>query len=173
MRFAGLVVLAVLPFCLHAAVVVSGGQPDNYLHEDAVRAGRSDDSTAAGNWAMVTKIAEECARDADTAACLAVKTATALDRASRIGGNVQVFPGLTVAKNADEGSQRDSRALPTEEELRSQLTEPTAADHTSKVTDLVLNSALRFLQSRTLKFNFPQTNAEELSRAIEEGNASY
>lgn len=169
MRFAGLVVLAVLPFCLHAAVIVAGGQPDNYLHEDSARAGRSDDSTA-GNWAMITRIAEECAKDSDTAACLAVKTATALERASRINGNVQVLPGLTLAKNADEGSsQRDSRALPTEDELRSQLAEPTSADHTSKVTDMVLNSALRFLQSRTLKFNFPQTNAEELSRAIEEG----
>lgn len=158
MRFASCAVLAVLPFCLNAAVVVSGD--NNYLEDPPQH------STVSGNWALVTRIADECAKDADTAACIAVKTAAALERAARTSGSVQVLPGLTVLKNADEGSssQRDSRALPTEEELRGQLQE-----QPSKVTDMVVNSAIRFLQSRTLQLKFPQTNPEELSRAIEEG----
>ncbi|XP_025191150.1 uncharacterized protein LOC112591518 [Melanaphis sacchari] len=158
MRFASCAVLAVLPFCLHAAVVVSGD--NNYLEEPPQQ------STVSGNWALVTRIADECAKDVDTAACLAAKTAAALERAARTAGSVQVLPGLTVLKNTEEvaSSQRDSRALPTEEELRGQLQQ-----QPSKVTDMVVNSAIRFLQSRTLQLKFPQTNPEELSRAIEEG----
>jgi hypothetical protein len=34
---------------------------------------------------------------------------------------------------------------------------------------MVVNSGLRFLQSRTLQFKMPQTDPEQLSRAIEEG----
>jgi len=169
------VLVAVLPFCLHAAAVVPGGpmNDNNHLSSlgDSPRVARAEDSPT-GNWAMVTRIAHDCAKDPDTFACLAVKAATALERAAHLNGDVQVLPGLTVIKNADDGSsQRDSRSLPTEDELRNQLQEPADADHSSKVVDLVVNSALRFLQSRTLKFNFPQTNAEELSRAIEEGES--
>lgn len=159
MRFASCAVLAVLPFCLHAAVVVSAD--NNYLEDSP-----PPPPTVSGNWALVTRIADECAKDADTAACVAAKTAAALERAARTAGSVQVFPGLTVLKNADEGSssQRDSRALPTEEELRGQMQQ-----QPSRVTDMVINSAIRFLQSRTLQFKLPQNNPEELSRAIEEG----
>ncbi|XP_008182307.1 uncharacterized protein LOC100169409 [Acyrthosiphon pisum] len=161
MRFASCAVLALLPFCLHAAVVMSGDS-DNYLQQEQ----KPVESTGNGNWAMVTRMADECAKDADTAACVAVKAAAALERAARATGPVQVLPGLTVMKNTDEGSssQRDSRALPTEDELRGQLQQ-----QPSKVTDMVVNSAIRFLQSRTLQLKFPQTNPEELSRAIEEG----
>lgn len=160
MRFASCAVLALLPFCLHAAVVVSGDS--NYLQQEE----KPVESTVNGNWAMVTRMADECAKDADTAACVAVKAAAALERAARATSPVQVLPGLTIMKNADEGSssQRDSRALPTEDELRGQLEQ-----QPSKVTDMVVNSAIRFLQSRTLQLKFPQTNPEELSRAIEEG----
>ncbi|XP_050437148.1 uncharacterized protein LOC126843581 [Adelges cooleyi] len=162
MRFSCSVVLAVavLPYCMHAAVM-SGRQ--NQIEGD--RAGRS---TGDGNWAVVTRVAEECAKDADATACLAVKAAAAFERAARMG-DLQVLPGVTLSKNAaDDASQRDSRALPTEDELRGQL--PADADEkTSKVTGMVVNSALRFLQSRTLQLQFPQTNSEELSRAIEEG----
>lgn len=160
MRFASCAVLALLPFCLHAAVVASGDS--NYLEQEQ----KPVESTGNGNWAMVTRMADECAKDADTAACVAVKAAAALERAARTTGPVQVLPGLTIMKNADEGSssQRDSRALPTEDELRGQLQQ-----QPSKVTDMVVNSAIRFLQSRTLQLKFPQTNPEELSRAIEEG----
>lgn len=174
MRFAccTVVALAVLPFCLHAAVIASAGQnnDNNYL-EDSPRAGRAvaadTTATATGNWAMVARIADECVKDADTAACVAVKAAAALERATRMTGNVQVLPGLTLVK--DEGSsQRDSRALPSEEELRNQL-QDASDDHSSKVATMVVDSALRFLQSRTLQFKFPQTNSEEISRAIEEG----
>lgn len=165
MRFASCAVLALLPFCLHAAVVVSGDS-DNYLQQEQ----KPVESTGNGNWAMVTRMADECAKDADTAACVAVKAAAALERAARATGPVQVLPGLTVMKNTDEGSssQRDSRALPTEDELRGQLQQ-----QPSKVTDMVVNSAIRFLQSRTLQLKFPQTNPEELSRAIEEGKYQY
>ncbi|XP_050533831.1 uncharacterized protein LOC126901437 [Daktulosphaira vitifoliae] len=161
MRFSCSVVLAVavLPYCLNAAVV-SGRQ--NQITEGD-REGRSIND---GNWALVTKISEECAKDQDTTACLAVKAAAAFERAARLG-DVQVFPGVMLAKNSVD-SQRDSRALPTEEELRGQLPED-AEEKTSKVTGMVVDSALRFLQSRTLQLQFPQTNAEELSRAIEEG----
>jgi len=172
MRFAATraVLVAVLPFCLHAAVVVQTNE-DNHLspRDDSTRAGRSDESSATGNWAMAARIARDCAKDSDAIVCLAVKAATALERAAHLGGDVQVLPGLTVTKNTDEGSaQRDSRSLPTEDELRNQLQQE-PADGSSKVLDMVVNSALRFLQSRTLTFNFPQTNTEELSRAIEEG----
>lgn len=171
MRFACCAVLAVLPFCLHAAVVVSGSQHENN-YVDSPRAGRSDESAGSGNWAMITRVGEDCIKQTDTALCLAAKTVTALERASRINGNIQVFPGLTLAKNADGGaSQRDSRALPTEEEIRNQLQEP-VTNGGSKVTDMVVNSALRFLQSRTVMFQFPQTDSEEISRAIEEGKKS-
>jgi len=157
-------VLALLPFCLQAAVVVSG--ENNYLQqEDAPK-----ESSGNGNWALVARMADECAKDADTAACVAAKAAAALERAARATSAVQVLPGLTVMKNTDEGSssQRDSRALPTEDELRGQMQE-----QPSKVTDMVVNSAIRFLQSRTLQLKFPQTNPEELSRAIEEGKYQY
>lgn len=175
MRFACCAILAaVLPICLHAAVVASGLQQndDNYLRQtDGPRDGRAAaEQPANGNWAMVVRVADECARDPDTAACVAVKAATALERASRIPGNVQVLPGLTLVRNTDEGSaQRDSRALPTEDELRSQLVQDSTQDRTTKLTEMVVNSALRFVQSRSLQLKFPQTNAEELSRAIEEG----
>lgn len=161
MRFASCAVLAMLPFCLNAAVVAS--DDSNYLHQEEIP---PVESTGNGNWEMVAKMAEKCAKDADTAACVAVKAAAALERAARTTGPVQLLPGLTIMKNSDEGSssQRDSRALPTEEELRGQLQQ-----QPSKVTDMVVNSAIRFLQSRTLQFKFPQTNPEELSRAIEEG----
>lgn len=164
MRFASCAVLALLPFCLQAAVVVSG--ENNYLQqEDAPK-----ESSGNGNWALVARMADECAKDADTAACVAAKAAAALERAARATSAVQVLPGLTVMKNTDEGSssQRDSRALPTEDELRGQMQE-----QPSKVTDMVVNSAIRFLQSRTLQLKFPQTNPEELSRAIEEGKYQY
>lgn len=174
MRFAATcAVLAVvlLPFRSHAAVVVQTNE-DNHLspQDDAPRAGRSDEPSATGNWAMASRIAMECAKDADAVVCLAVKAAAALERAARLDGDVQVLPGLTVTKNAGGGdaAQRDSRSLPTEDELRDRLQhEP--ADGSSKALDMVVNSALRFLQSRTLTFNFPQTNTEELSRAVEEG----
>lgn len=174
MRFAFCAVLAVLPFCLHAAVVVGQNDNNQLLPQDAstARAGRSDGSTAAasGNWAMAVRIASECAKDSDTAACLAVKTAAVLERAARLSGSVELFSGLvTVSRNADDAAaQRDSRSLPTEDELRGQL-QPNEPDHTGKLTDMVVNSALRFLQSRTLQFKFPETNSEQLSRAIEEG----
>lgn len=175
MRFAcytAMVALAVLPFCLHAAVIAPAGQnnDNNYLMpEDSSRSGRAVavDTTANGNWAMITRIAEECVRDTDTAACVAVKAAAALERAARMNGDVQVFSGLTLVKG-EGSSQRDSRALPTEEELRNQLQDG-SADHSTKVAGMVVDSALRFLQSRTLQFKFPQTNSEEISRAIEEG----
>lgn len=176
MRFACCAILAaVLPICLHAAVVASGLQQndDNYLRQtDGPRDGRAAaEQPANGNWAVVVRVADECARDPDTTACVAVKAATALERASRIPGNVQVLPGLTLIRNADEASaQRDSRALPTEDELRSQLVQDMQTqDRTTKLTEMVVNSALRFVQSRSLQLKFPQTNAEELSRAIEEG----
>lgn len=183
MRFAFCAVLAAvtLPFCLHAAVV---GQNDNNFvqqqpYEDgAHRAGRSDESSAAtgntavaGNWAMMARIADECAKDPDTTACLAVKAAAALERAARAAGTVQLLPGLTVAKNADAVASRDSRSLPTEDELRNQL-QPTgtgANDRDGRVADMLVDSGLRFLQSRTVQFKFPQTDSAELSRAIEEG----
>lgn len=172
MRFAcyTVVALAILPFCLHAAVIASAGQNDNFLvPEDSPRAGRAlaADTTGTGNWAMMARIADECVKDADTAACVAVKASAALERATRMTGNVQILPGLTLVK--DEGSsQRDSRALPSEEELRNQL-QDASDDHSSKVATMVVDSALRYLQSRTLQFKFPQTNSEEISRAIEEG----
>lgn len=164
MRFASCAVLAFLPFCLHAAVVTSG--ESNYLQPEEQSQQMQQQPTGNGNWAMVTRMAEECVRDTDTAACVAVKAAAALERAARSAGAVQVLPGLTVLKNNEESSssQRDSRALPTEDELRGQLQQ-----QPSKVTDMVVNSAIRFLQSRTLQLKFPQTNPEELSRAIEEG----
>lgn len=175
MRFACCAVLAaVLPICLHAAVVASGLQhnDDNYLQQtDGPRDGRAvTEQPANGNWAMVVRVADECARDPDTAACVAVKAATVLERASRIPGNLEVLPGLTLTRNAEEiSAQRDSRALPTEDELRNQLVQDPTQDRTSKLTEMVVNSALRFAQSRSLQFKFPQTNPEELSRAIEEG----
>lgn len=158
MRFTGIVTVAVaavplLAVLSHAAAVAS----DN------------------GNWAVMARVADECARDKDTAACVAVKAAVALERAARSAGDVQLFPGLTVAKN-DNGpaaSTRDSRALPTEEELRGQLQYandiPEEDDRSARVTDMLLKSAVRFLQSRTLKLDFPQTDADELARSIEEG----
>lgn len=172
MRFAFCAVLAVLPFCLHAAVVVGQNADNQLLPQDgssSARTGRSDGS-AGGNWAMAVRIASECAKDSDTAGCLAVKTAAALERAARLPGSVELFSGLvTVSRNADDAAaQRDSRSLPTEDELRGQL-QPDGPDHTGKLTDMVVNSALRFLQSRTLQFKFPEANSEELSRAIEEG----
>jgi len=176
MRFAcccTVLLLAALTFSSQAAVLASHNDGNHVTQEDSSRAARSDESSATavpGNWAMIARVADECARDKDTVACVAVKTATALERAARMNGNVNILPGLLIKKNtADEGT-RDSRSLPTEEELRGQLAEPaTGSDHTSKVTEMVFNSALRFLQSRTFQFTFPQTNPEELSRAIEEG----
>lgn len=181
MRFAFCTVLVAvtLPFCLHAAVV--GQNDNNYVqqlpYEDgAHRAGRSDESSTAntataGNWAMMARIADECAKDSDTTACLAVKAAAALERAARAAGTVQLLPGLTVAKNADAVASRDSRSLPTEDELRSQLQPADSGDNDrdGRVADMLINSGLRFLQSRTLQFQFPQTDSAELSRAIEEG----
>lgn len=176
MRFAcccTVLLLVALPFRSQAAVLASHNDDNHVMQDDSPRAGRSDESSAAavpGNWAMIARIADECAKDKDTVACVAVKTATALERAARMNSNVNILPGLLIKKNAADEGTRDSRSLPTEEELRGQLAEPTTgADHTSKVTEMVFNSALRFLQSRTLQFTFPQTNAEELSRAIEEG----
>lgn len=163
MRFACCAVLAVLPFCLQAAVVVPGH--GNHLTP-------ADEPSTGGNWAMAARIAHECIPDPDTAACLSAKVATALERAARMNNEVQLLPGLTVAKNAEDASpQRDSRALPTEEELRGQL-QADAPDHTSKVADMVINSGIRFLQSRTLQFKLPQTNPEELTRSLEEGEYS-
>lgn len=165
MRFlASCAVLAVLPFCMQAAVV-SGGQ--NYV-EDSQRAGRSDESSSgSGNWAVIARAAEQCARDVDPAACVAVKAAAALERAARMG-NMQLVPGVTLARN--DGLVRDSRALPTEEELRGHLSsDSTGADGPSKAAAVLANSAIQFLQSRSLRFDFPHTDPEQLSRAIEEG----
>lgn len=166
--------LAVLPFCLHAAVVVPSDTNRLEDYADSPRAGRAVALTGAGgNWAMLARMADECARDPDTTACVAVKAATALERAARVTGDVQLLPGLTLVQDQAATSQRDSRALPTEDELRSQLVQESAAeDHTTKVADMVINSGLRFLQSRTLQFKFPQTDSEQLSRAIEEGKLS-
>lgn len=177
MRFTCCAVLAVLPFCLHAAVVVPSDTNRLEDYADSPRAGRALASqSAGGNWAMLARMADECARDPDTTACVAVKAATALERAARVTGDVQLLPGLTLVQDQAATSQRDSRALPTEDELRNQLAQESsadpsasAADHTSKVADMVINSGLRFLQSRTLQFKFPQTDSEQLSRAIEEG----
>lgn len=168
MRFAFCAVLAVLPFCLHAAAVVGTQNVDNELPLQDARAGRSDEPQ--NGWAVAGRIAGECARDPEPASCVAVKAAVVFERAARLSGTVDLFSGVvTVARNGeDSSSQRDSRSLPTEQDLRGQLSaEP--ADHVAKATDMVFNSALRFLQSRTLQFKMPQTDPEELSRAIEEG----
>lgn len=185
MRFArglttAVVAMSLAAVCSHAAVVASAGQNDNnYLQEDSQRAGRAvewsqqQQPAANGNLAMAARIANECTSGGDAVTCVAVKAATALERAARSAGDVQLFPGLSVVKNEEAPSSlRDSRSLPTEEELRGQLAAQQPEnedDRASRVTDMVLKSAVRFLQSRTLKFNFPQTDADELARSIEEG----
>lgn len=129
-----------------------------------------------GNWAMMVRIADECSKE-NPVTCVAAKTIVALERAARSAGDVQLLPGLTVTKN-DNGPTRDSRALPTEDELRGQLQYnnndipeggDAEDDRVTRVTDMVIKSAVRFLQSRTLKLNFPQTDADDLARSIEEG----
>lgn len=166
MRFTGIMTVAVAAVPLLAA-----------LSQAAAVA--SDSGNGNGNWAVMARVADECARDRDTAACVAVKAAVALERAARSAGDVQLLPGLTVTKNDVGPAARDSRSLPTEDELRGQLrydgnaiAEGAAADeddHKDRVTGMLIKSAVRFLQSRTLKFEFPQTDADELARSIEEG----
>lgn len=153
MRFACCAVLAVLPFCLQAAVVV----PDDSAADNRLAAGEPS-SADAGSWATVVgSVTNECAKEKNSYACASVKIATALDRATRMSRNVQVFPGLTVAKNP-EYKERDSRAVD-ETELTRQL-QPESPDYATRVTDMLVNSGVRFLQSRTLQFSLPPAGSE-------------
>ncbi|XP_072155172.1 uncharacterized protein [Bemisia tabaci] len=121
-----------------------------------------------GGLKVFAKVLEDCNSEdySKIASCLGVKTIVALDRAAR-AGSIDLISGVKLVKTEDAESLRNGRSL-TEEDIQNSIdAEPT--ERSSRLLDLLFESATKFLQSHSLEFKFPQTSPQELQRAFEEG----
>ncbi|KAF4523426.1 hypothetical protein B566_EDAN007898 [Ephemera danica] len=119
-------------------------------------------SEESGEWKIVSKVLDECMSQEKTADCLGIKATAFLQRASR-ASVIPVVTGITLIKDVPDDS-RSGRAL-SESEIENSL--PTeASERSGRVVDMVLDSAVRFLQSHTLQFKLP---AEDVARSLESG----
>jgi len=154
------VLLLALP-CLITAAVVSSSETGN----ENFRSGRKEEP---GKWKMAAKMVEECAgrEYSEMAHCFGVKAVAVIDRAARMH-TINVLPGVAFVADSEE-LQRSGRALMSEEEIENSISgEPN--EKGTKLADLLLDSATRFMQSHALQFRVPKSTSFELQRALDEG----
>lgn len=167
MEYAKICLLLVLPALASCAVTGFASQ-DN----EVVWRARSADSEDKGGLKVFAKVLEDCNSEdySKIASCLGVKTIVALDRAAR-AGSIDLISGVKLVKTEDAESLRNGRSL-TEEDIQNSIdAEPT--ERSSRLLDLLFESATKFLQSHSLEFKFPQTSPQELQRAFEEGTFPF
>lgn len=138
--------------------------------EDNEVFGRSDSGSGGTSWKLVTKVMSDCGSEDVTEVmnCLGVKAVAVLDRAARMG-NIELYSGMTLAKNSEYvEDSRNGRALLSEAEISQSLPQD-PSQRASRLLDLLYDATVRFLQSHTFQFKLPQGAPESFSRALEEG----
>lgn len=154
------VFLFALP-CLITAAVISSADTGN----ENFRTARKESD---GKWKIATKFVEDCMGQdySEMAHCFGVKTVAVIDRASRMS-NINILPGIAFVADNEE-LQRSGRALMTEEEIENTISaDPN--EKSSKLMDMLFDSAGRFLQTHSLQFRIPKSTSFELQRALDEG----
>ncbi|RZF48330.1 hypothetical protein LSTR_LSTR010293 [Laodelphax striatellus] len=122
-----------------------------------------------GGWKLISKILSDCGSD-DTSrvmGCLGVKAVSALDRAAR-AERISVLPGVSLIRSDSEDADRAGRALLTEDELQNSLPQD-PSERSSRLVDMLFDSAFRFMKTHSLQLKFPEEAPEALQRALEEG----
>lgn len=146
---------------LASAAVADVRPEDNEVY------GRSEGSTS---WKLVSKVMSDCGSEDVTEVmnCLGVKAVAVLDRAARMG-NIELYSGMTLAKNSEYlEDSRNGRALLSEAEISQSLPQD-PSERSSRLLDLLYDATVRFLQSHTFQVKLPQGAPESLARALEEG----
>lgn len=161
-----MLLVVVLP-ALVSSAVTNLGSGDNEVVWGA-RSVEPEPEKGSGTLKVFSKVLEDCNSEDYTAiaSCLGVKTVVVLDRASR-AGSIDLVGGVTLVKNDDAESLRNGRSL-TEEDIQNSI-DANPAERSSRLLDLLFESATKFLSSHSLEFKFPKTSPQELQRAFEEG----
>lgn len=149
------------------AAVPNPRPEDNDVYA-AMDARGSDDQPG---WKTFNKIFNDCGSDdtSDVLSCLGVKAVTVMNRAARVG-DVELIQGVSLVKSSDyDEVTRNGRSMLTESEVENSLALQQPSERTSRLLDMIYDSALRFLQSHTLQFKLPKIAPESLQRALEEG----
>jgi hypothetical protein len=114
------------------------------------------------------RIYNDCSQK-DMSSCLKMKLVTALDRASKSRSDLNVFEGVTFARDPSAISDESVKGKPiSEAELEASL--PRGLQDKEELLDgLIIEKILEFFKSHTLQFKLP--SAEEFQRSLaEEGN---
>lgn len=136
----------------------------------AVEENEVEEPRAAGvdDWRLVYKVLGECA-EKDMVSCLGVKAVAMLERAAR-AEDISLAEGVAFVRTAPV-EDRGGRALASEAELQSALDAPGTQDRGSRLIDMILDAAARFLKSHSLQLRLPQEIPAQL-RALQEDGES-
>lgn len=114
----------------------------------------------------ILRVYDECSKSDSFSLCLKKKAVTFVDRLARMD-KLSVLDGVTVVKSGEAPQP----IILTEEQLENSL--PRLLENKEQaLDDMLLNKATTYLSSRTLQITLPQVDAQELGRAISEGNYS-
>jgi len=105
-----------------------------------------------------------CKHD-DASVCFGLKAVAYMQKLNRMD-HVQLLDGISFVGSGE--IDRSGRAL-SEAELENSLPEE-SSQKTSRLLDMFLDAAVKFLKTHTLQFKLPESAPNDLARAFEEGN---
>ena len=120
-----------------------------------------------GELRSVYQIYKDCA-GAEVSSCLKLKLLSTMDRVSR-SSQLTIVEGVTMI-NEEPPTQKKDEPVRTPEEIEASLPR-SLEDKEDALNSMIMDKAVSFLQTHTLKLKLP--NVEELQRSLtEEGNYS-
>lgn len=112
----------------------------------------------------ILRVYDECSKADSFSLCLKKKAVTFMDRLARMD-KLSVLDGVNVVKSEDVPQP----TVLSEEQLENSL--PRSLENKEEaLDDMLVKKATTYLSSRTLQITLPQLDAQELGRAINEGN---
>lgn len=136
----------------------------NSLDSDPQQQGRSSGGVF-GELRSVYQIYKDCS-GADVSSCLKLKLISTMERVSR-SAQLNIVEGVTLVKDEQAASQPEE-PVRSPQEIEASLPR-SLEDKEDALNSMILDKAVGFLQSHTLKVKLP--NVEELQRSLtEEGN---
>lgn len=139
--------------------------PSNTLESELPQQARSAGGVF-GELRSVYQIYKDCS-GAEVSSCLKLKLISTMERVSR-SAQLNIVEGVTLVKDEQVSASQAEEPIRSPQEIEASLPR-SLEDKEDALNSMILDKAVGFLQSHTLKIKLP--NVEELQRSLtEEGN---
>lgn len=159
-----LLVLSLAASSINARSAEPSMHSSNTLDSDQGRSSSSSSPPGVfGDLRSVYQIYKDCS-GSEVSSCLQLKLLTMMDRVSR-SAEVQITEGITLIKDENKKGQVEEEQVRTPQEIEATLPR-SLEDKEAALTSMIVEKAVGFLQSHTLKLKLP--NVEEIQRSLSE-----